>query len=89
MAHNRLAQQLGVHKLADTSARSGGIIGDHGEIALVLADDLVNEAFGRAHRHEAADHQACAVGNHVQPIGREEESACSSQDSELGHYRRS
>src|SRR6185436_9007133 len=61
---DRLAHQPGVDQLADAAARRGRVVGDHGEIAFALADDLVNQAFGRADRHEPTDHQAGAVGDH-------------------------
>ena len=64
VAHDRLAHQLGFDQLADSSARHRGVVGDHCEVAFVLAHDLVNDALGRTDGHEAADHQACAVGDH-------------------------
>ena len=64
VAHDGLAHQLGSNELADSPARRRRVIGDHGEIALVLAHDLVDDPLGRAHRHEPADHQACAIGDH-------------------------
>ena len=64
MACDRLAQQLGIDELADASARSRGVIGDQGEVTLVLSHDLVDEPFGRPHGHETSDHQAGSVGDH-------------------------
>jgi hypothetical protein len=64
VADNGLAHQLGVDQLANSLSRNGRIIRDHGQVALFLAYDLIDEAFGRAHGHEAADHQACAIGDH-------------------------
>ena len=42
----------------------GGVVGDHGEVALALPDQFVDQALGRADAHEAADHHARAVGDH-------------------------
>ena len=59
-----LADKSGADQLADAPAGHRSVVGDHGEIALSLAHELIDHALGRAHRHEAADHQARAVGNH-------------------------
>ena len=64
VAHDRLAHQLGRDQLADARGRHRGIVGDHRQIALVLPHDFVDDALGRADGHEAADHQACAIGDH-------------------------
>ena len=48
VAHDRLAQQLGADELADSPARHRRVVGDHSEIALVLAHDLVDDPLGRA-----------------------------------------
>src|SRR5215467_14690188 len=45
------------------------VSGDHREIALALADQLVDHPLGAADRHEAADHHARTVGNHRDGIG--------------------
>src|SRR5262249_54505949 len=64
VADDRLAQQLGSDELADSLPRCRSVIGDHREIAFVLPHDLVDDPLGRADGHEAADHQARAIGNH-------------------------
>jgi hypothetical protein len=64
MAHDRLAQQLRVDQLADPPARRRRVIGNHGKVMLFLPHDLVDDALGRTHGHEAADHQACPIGDH-------------------------
>jgi hypothetical protein len=64
VTHDRLAQQLGADQLTYSLAGHGGVIGDHGEVALFLVHDLVDDTFGRADPHEAPNHDACAVGNH-------------------------
>ena len=64
MAHDGLTQELGCNELSDTPTRRRRVIGDHREIAPLLADDLIDHPLGRAHSHEPADHQACAVGDH-------------------------
>jgi hypothetical protein len=64
VAGDHLANQLGLDELANSLSRRCRVIGDYGELAFVLTHDLVDDPLGRAHRHEAADHQACAIGNH-------------------------
>ena len=64
MADDGLAQQLGRDELADPPAGRCRVIGDDGEVALVLTHDLVDDPLGRADSHEAADHQACAIRDH-------------------------
>ena len=64
MADNRLAKKLRAHELADTDARFCSVICNHCQITPSLADDLVHHAFRRTDTHEAANHQAGAVGNH-------------------------
>jgi hypothetical protein len=64
MAHDDLAHKFCLNELADSLARDSGVIGDHGEIALILAQDLVDDALWRAHGHETADHQACTIWDH-------------------------
>ena len=44
-----LRSSLAANELADPPARHRRVIGDHGEIALVLAHDLIDDALGRAH----------------------------------------
>ena len=65
MAYDRLAKRLGTHKLADADARLCGVIGDDREVALALPHDLIDHTLGRTDTHKAADHQACAVRNHL------------------------
>ena len=43
-------------------AGSGRVVRDHGEVALFLTNDLVDQALGRPDGHETADHQAGTVG---------------------------
>src|SRR5262249_6037029 len=50
-------------QLADALARGGSVVGDDGEIALVLAYQFVDHALRGAHPHKAADHQARAIGD--------------------------
>src|SRR5262249_39996715 len=57
------ADQAFVHELADALAGPGGVVGDHREIALALAHQLVDHALRAADGHEAADHHTRAVGN--------------------------
>ena len=64
MADDGLAHQLGADQLADAASGHRGIVGDDRKVAFVLPYDLVDHALGRADRHEATDHQACAVGDH-------------------------
>ena len=46
MAHDRLAQQLGADELADSLPGHGGVVGDDGEVAFLLAHDLVDQRSG-------------------------------------------
>ena len=62
MAYDGLAQQLGVDEFANSPARHGRVVGNDYEIAFLLPDEFVDHAQRRADGHEAADHQACAVG---------------------------
>ena len=50
-----LRTSLGADQLADADTRQGGVVGDHGEFALSLPHDLIDDPFGRADGHEAAD----------------------------------
>jgi hypothetical protein len=79
VAHDGPAQQLRIDQLADAPAGRGGIIGDHGQIAFALTHDLVDEPLGRTHGHEAADHQARAVGDHCRRLieGEGSHASCS------------
>ena len=63
MADDRLAHQLGVDELTDAVTRPGRVVGDHGELPLLLTHELVDEALRGSYPHEPADHQAGAVGN--------------------------
>lgn len=64
MAYDRLAHQLGRDQLPDSTSRGCGIVGNDGEVPLVLPNDLVNDSLRRAYGHKSADHQARAVGDH-------------------------
>ena len=59
-----LADQTRTDELADTPPRHCRVVGDHDQIALALAHELVDQAFGSSDAHEAADHEACAIRNH-------------------------
>jgi len=61
MAHHDLAEEPRFDELADPLSGHGGVIGADGQIPLALAENLVDEALGRADGHEAADHEARAV----------------------------
>src|SRR3954469_19800583 len=64
VAHDRFAYELCADELAHAAAGCPGIVGDHGEIALILAHDLVDDPLRRADGHESPDHQARAVRYH-------------------------
>ena len=59
-----LAQQFGVDQLADPLVRSRCIVGNDGQIALLLPHDLVNDPLWRADAQEAPDHKTRTVGDH-------------------------
>ena len=80
MADDRLAHELRANELADAPPRRRRIVGDHDEVALLLADDLVDDPFGRADGHEAADHQAGAVGDERHRVGQGERSHLASSN---------
>ena len=61
-------------QLADADAGHGRVVGDHGQVALALAHQFVDHVLGRADAHEAADHQAGAVGDQRHRIGKRERS---------------
>jgi hypothetical protein len=63
MAHDSLAQQVRLDQLADSAARRCSVVGDYSEVAQLSPHQLVDDALGRAHAHEPADHQARAVGD--------------------------
>jgi hypothetical protein len=56
MARYRLTQELRVDEFTDASARLCRIVRDDCEISFLLAHDFINNALGRTHTHEAADH---------------------------------
>ena len=62
MARDRLLHRAGADQLADADAGERVVVGDHREVPLALAHELVHQALGRAHAHEPADHHARAVG---------------------------
>jgi hypothetical protein len=64
VAHNGLAEELGPDELANPLVQGRGVVGNDGQIMPVLADDLINDGFGRAHAQEPANHQACTMGDH-------------------------
>ena len=74
VADDRLLHQAGADQLADAHAGHRGVVGDHGEIALALAHQFVDHVLRGAHGHEAADHQAGAVGDQCHRIGKGESS---------------
>ncbi len=45
-AYDCLAQELGLDQLADPLVRRRSVVGDHGEVALLLAHDLVDDVLG-------------------------------------------
>jgi hypothetical protein len=61
VARHHLAHGARGNELADAHTRHCSVVRNHGEIVLTLAQQLVDEAFGRAHAHEASDHQSRAV----------------------------
>jgi hypothetical protein len=63
MARDHLAQGLGADKLANTAAGHRGVIGDHRQVAALLAQQLVDDHVRGADAHETADHQAGPIGD--------------------------
>jgi hypothetical protein len=63
VARNDPAHQIRRHEFPDADARQRRVVGDHREVALALADELVDDPLGRANTHEAAHHQARAILN--------------------------
>ena len=63
VAGDRLLHEPGADQLADAHAGHRVVVGDHRQIALALAHELVDQALGRADAHEAADHEGGAVGD--------------------------
>jgi hypothetical protein len=61
-------QQFGSNELANSDARRRRVVGNDCEIAFSLPDDLVDDGFGRADAHEAADHQTRPRGYHLDGI---------------------
>jgi hypothetical protein len=53
VADDRLLHEAGTHQLADAHSRHRRVVGDHGEIALALAHQLVDHGLGSADGHEA------------------------------------
>jgi hypothetical protein len=74
MAGDHVAHESGGYQLADANPGQRGVVGDHGKPALALAHELVDDAFGRADAHEAADHQARVVRNERYRVGEWESS---------------
>jgi hypothetical protein len=70
VARDDLAQKFCLYELAYSPARYGGVVGDDGEIAFILPNDLVDEALRRADGHKAADHQAPAIRDHGNRLTR-------------------
>src|SRR5215475_14669035 len=62
VADDDRAYELGADELANAGAGQRCVIGDHREIFFSLTHDFIDDAFGRSHSHEAANHQTGAVG---------------------------
>ena len=63
MACDQRRHQLGIDQFANAFAGRAGVVGDDLEAGFALPDELVEHTFGRADAHEAADHEAGAVGD--------------------------
>jgi hypothetical protein len=61
---NGLADKSRADQLADSPAGHRRIIRNNGEIAFSLADQLIDHAFGCAHRQKTSDHEARTIWNH-------------------------
>ena len=59
-----LRNNFAVTTFADPLAGRCCVVGDDGEVALILADDLVHHALRRPNCHEASDHEAYAIRDH-------------------------
>ncbi len=64
VARGQRRDQRCVEQLPDASARDRGVVADEGEFGFPLPDQFIQQAFRRAHSHEAAHHYRCAVGDH-------------------------
>src|SRR5271154_1828511 len=54
VAGNHLFHKLRTNELANADTRHGRVIGNHGEIALTLSHDLVDDPLGGTDGHEPA-----------------------------------
>ena len=64
MAGDHLAHKLGRDKLPGSLLGRACVIGDDGQVAFSLTDDLVHDTLGRTNRHKAANHKGRAIRNH-------------------------
>ena len=62
VARDDLRHQAGIDQPADAEAGPRGVVADQGEVAALLAHQLVDQAMRAADAHEAADHHARAIG---------------------------
>jgi hypothetical protein len=69
VAGDDAAHQARTDQQSDAQAGLGGVVGDDRQALLALAHDLVHQAVGRAHAHEAADHQHRPVGDALHCVG--------------------
>jgi hypothetical protein len=63
VADDHLAQQPRADEFANAHTGFCGVVGDDGEALLALAHQFVDQPVGRAHAHEATDHQHRPVGD--------------------------
>src|SRR5262249_53033330 len=64
MARDCLADQPCSHELTDAPHRGSRVIGDDDQVALFLAHELIDDAFGSSRTHEASNHETCPIGDH-------------------------
>src|SRR3954470_12803925 len=63
MAGDDPVHEPGADQLPDAFARHCRVVRDHRQMALLLADELIDQTLGGTDSHEATDGKACAVGN--------------------------
>ncbi len=64
MADDSLVHQLSDDEPPVAAAWCRSIVGERGEIALLLADNFINDTLRRSYDHKGANHQAGTVRNH-------------------------
>ena len=63
MAGDNLGNKTCFHQFADADAGARCIIGDDGQIGLLLFDQFVDQAGRRSDTHKSADHEDCTIVN--------------------------